>query len=243
MKITPMKKKIIGIIIIILFFFSLVYIGFVQQADKNLLIITLVLLSLFFNFSIILNSFFRIIPRINLPINKNTKILEKANISDKFLQNHNSVLISTLANYVAIDANEIFERNRIILQVRLFYAAILAGLVSYLYSNPKPLIALFILLLIIIMYLQEVHLEDLLRRSTICYFIKCKAVEQLINVKPRWYKLKYESLHKQQEKASRHRWRRKFSYACNPSIEQIIFYCIPWLGINLFYIYWIYLQK
>jgi len=90
-------------------------------------------------------------------------------------QVNNSTLISILTRYVAIDANQILEQNRIIIQVRLFYAAILAGLVSYLYSNPKPLIALFNLLLILIMYLQEVHLKDLINRSENCYFIKCSA--------------------------------------------------------------------
>jgi hypothetical protein len=203
------------------------------------LIIYLILLSLFFNLFIIVSSFSKIVPRLDPPIDRKTEILEILNTSNKNSEVHNSTLISILTKYVAIDANQIMKQNRIIIQVRLFYAAILAGLVSYLYSNQRPLIALFILLLILIMYLQEVHLKDLINRSEICYFIKCSAAEQLISLKPKnkeWYTLNYESLHEQQKKASNHRWRRKFFTACNPSIEQTIFYCIPWLGINLFYI-------
>ncbi len=203
------------------------------------LIICLALLS-FFDLLVIANGIFKIVLKTNPPIDKDTKILGSSNTSNSNSEVHNSTLISILLKYLAIDANQLSQQKNSIIQIRLFYAAILTGLVSYLFSSNNPLIALFILFLILIMYLLEVHFNDLINRSEIGYFIMRKAVERLINLKPKnnkWYILNFKSLLKQQENASNHRWRRKFFSACNPNIEQIIFYCIPWLGISLYLIY------
>jgi|WetSurMetagenome_2_1015567.scaffolds.fasta_scaffold69409_2 hypothetical protein len=156
-----------------------------------ILIIILSLLSIFFDLLIILNGLFLKIfkGKSKFPINNdNIKILE--HISHRNSDAHNSTLISILLQYLTLDINQLEKQKSIIIQVRLFYAAILAGLVSYLFSNHNPMIALFILFFILVMYLQEVHINDLINRSECDYHVRRKAVEILINLKPesnRWY--------------------------------------------------------
>jgi hypothetical protein len=153
------------------------------------------------------------------------------------IKTHNSMLISLLHENMALDVTAFEGRENIKTQNRLFYAAILAALASFLFlkDSPNPMIRRFLLLFIVLMYLLEVHREDLDNRYFVGFDIKGLEVEKLINAKTTtsWYYVTGDSLNAKMAESNKltNRFPRKLRRAINPDSEQIAFYLIPWAAI------------
>ncbi len=195
-------------------------------------------------FFLVINSFIHLgIPPD--PIDKiNTQVLfaDTAGVclnSDE-IKAHNMQLISVLNSYMALDITSFEGRENLKSQNRLFYAAILAALVSLLFmkDTPKLRIKTFLLFFIVLMYFLEVHREDLDNRYFVGYDIKGLAVEKLINDKfpTTWYYVTGDSLTAKMKEANKleNRIPRKLLRVINPDLEQVAFYLIPFSAI-----YWL----
>ena len=72
------------------------------------------------------------------------------------------------------------------MQFRLFYTAILVGLSSLLFrkNTKENVIRVVLLLLIINMYLLEVHFDDYYKRQYDVSMIKVRSIDSLVILKP-----------------------------------------------------------
>jgi hypothetical protein len=159
---------------------------------------------------------------------------------------HNKVLIDVLQQRLAIDYSSLTSSLSIKMQFRLFYTAILAGLSSLLFSTSisnktKNIVIRRVLLsMIIIMYLLEVHFDDLYTRKDDVSKVKYMSVDSLVNLKPNdstWYDLnnKWETSDSESVAA---KWDsvskgnvpriRKLKAALSLNVEQIVYYWFPW---------------
>ena len=159
----------------------------------------------------------------------------------------NSALISILQESISKDLSMSESRTNINIQFRLFYVAILAALVTLVYSSNVSSIPirLYLLMFIFCMYGLEVHHEDLNWRLDNLRNIKHHDIEFLINLNPGnttwynvcpsdsvWNELKVTSLNN--DLSSRLKtWSRKLRRFCQPDFDQVVIYILPW--IFLFY--------
>jgi hypothetical protein len=119
-----------------------------------------------------LNAFKHFMPEPELPIDpKSISLLSRVD-SLSILSNNpisqRGNLINVLQQRMAIDGNDLAMKDNIKMQIRLFYAAILAGLSSLLFRQQRSRnhsVGFVLLILITLMYLLEVHLNDLNRRQ------------------------------------------------------------------------------
>jgi hypothetical protein len=123
------------------------------------------------------------------------------------------------------------------MQIRLFYEAMLAGLASIFLTRSKDSklsIGVILLFFIMLMYALEIHRDDLAKRAISAFYIKGGELNKLVNSGPSdntWYHFVPDSLQQQMNAASKseNRTRRKFLAACQPNLEQIAFYLVPWV--------------
>jgi len=196
----------------------------------------------FFIISIlILNSFIHLGNPADPIDKKSTKLLFPDTLgvhpSADEIRAHNLTLISLLHENMALDVTSLEGRENIKTQNRLFYAAILAALASLLFmkDSPNPTIRTFLLFFILVMYLLEVHREDLDNRYSAGFDIKGLEVEKLINAKSTtpWYFVTGDSVNAKMAESNKllSRVPRKLQRAANPDLEQVAFYFIPWIAI------------
>ena len=120
-------------------------------------------------------------------------------------------------------------------QTRSIYFGILAILLSIAFSKdsmnkistPSALLGL-----IIIMYLLDVHMVDLMNRENDTVQLGTNEVHRLLNMNPddsTWYYLSFDCYDKMLGMASKkpERWLRKFALACHPDGAQFVYFCIP----------------
>jgi hypothetical protein len=151
---------------------------------------------------------------------------------------HNKILIDVLQERLAIEYSNLNSNLSIKMQFRLFYTAILAGLSSLFFHKDimwKSFIRITLLFLIIMMYLLEVHFDDLYRRQKDFSIIMYNSADSLISLKPNdstWYDFK-----KWDTSDVKANWDsvstngsiyRKLKEALSPDVEQMVYYLIPW---------------
>lgn len=173
-----------------------------------------------------------------------TSVHYRANI----IAAHNSLLISALQVNLSMDNSYRISQESIKMQIRLFYGALLIGLISVFYATArrkKPLLIIvpsIILVFMGYMYLLEIHRNDLDKRSISAFYIKAGALNSLLNSaadNSRWYLYAPGLITKHDSVVSlpEHRWPRKAYAAFNPDLEQIAFYLIPALAFYLILIF------
>ncbi len=128
------------------------------------------------------------------------------------------------------------------MQGHMLYAAILAVLMSLLFSNDpqkESRVQLVLFFLIPLMYLLDVHLRDELQREYDCVQIKSDAIDLLVNRSSnsiRWYSFTgsayYNELQKARDPDNVHL--RKLEEAVHPEVQQIMYYVLPWLAVYIF---------
>jgi hypothetical protein len=171
------------------------------------------------------------------PFDRTIEILrpiDSVRVSTSVAGTHNSTLIGIIeGRYIGagtLDASRADTR----MQARIFYAAILAGLVLLLFRDDhkmKRRVGLFLLVLTSVMYALDVHLEDLNKRQLDAASIFGRATEGLINQTPgdsTWFALTFRRMEEEMGKASETGLWRKSRAATRPNVEQIIYYFIPW---------------
>lgn len=186
-------------------------------------------------------------------VEKSAAILhDSIHVAPAIVGPHNATLLSVLEEREASEAGHNTSQQGLLWQVRTFYSIILAGLASLLFTgrlkdNEKRdvrQIRLVLLWMIPLMYLLEVHLEDLRQRSEVTFGETLKAVELLANKSPTdstWYVLNYKNLNNLQTAASHWPdvWRRKLGNAIRcPDSIQIVYYFFPWLALCWFVRAW-----
>jgi hypothetical protein len=168
-----------------------------------------------------------------LPEFENTSVLKRIDSLSVFTNNpiaHNSILVKVLQEQQAIVGNDLLANRTVEMQIRLFYVAILAGLSSLLFhkdNESKHTIRRVLLSLIILMYLLEVHLNDLNKRQYAVSYIKDVAIDSLVHLSPTdatWFAIKYDSVATKWSKASEkcNTWSRKLVTALNHPFVCII---------------------
>lgn len=146
---------------------------------------------------------------------------------------HNSNLMAFLQENLARQSNEISTRENTRSQTRLFYVTILAALIAVLTLkgiNSHPAIVGIPILLIIPMYLLEIHQDDLNRRGIDWYHAGINATEILVDLQPtdiRWYQERAYILQHVVDSVQEKCMTRKIQAAYHPTLDQIIFYFLP----------------
>ncbi|MCX6163348.1 MAG: hypothetical protein NTU73_00545 [Ignavibacteriae bacterium] len=172
-----------------------------------------------------------------------TKILFPADTScfKKVLASPNhTILINLLQERETTSNNSIASSESVKMQSRMFYCAILAGLVSLLLTRKekeKKLLAFILLVMIPLMYVIDVHQKDLIRRNMSVTKITSKAVNQLVNSYTDTIYVLKDDLTAEYEKATERceRWGRKAYTASTPDLLQIVYYFLPWLAIFTYF--------
>lgn len=180
-------------------------------------------------------------------INEGTAILFPADSSRLQKENalsNNTILINLLQEREAIDANSIESKKSLNMQSLMFYCAIMAGLMSLLFTRKgkesKILTSVFLFFIIALLYLVDVHQQDLIQRNESPRKITSEAVDLLvIPYNDTVYKLSYDSMNAQYDSAANpgRRWFRKLYAVYHPNLPQIVYYIIPWLLIFIYIIH------
>jgi len=167
----------------------------------------------------------------------------KADISIYFA--HNNALLSTLQQREALMLDWAVAKEDGLKQVRNFYLVILVAVITLIFSKKvKKRKKYFVLTLfaILLIYILDVHQEDMLNVQCTRYDIVKKAVDSLIISYPNQillFNLNDHDYNKGLEKArqpSRRHWR-KFFLACKLNLERMVYYQIPWFIISFMIIY------
>ena len=149
---------------------------------------------------------------------------------------HNSLIISTLQERESTSDHLTASHEDSLRQARNIYFGILAVLITLVFSKEtenKFAICGGLLTFIVLMYLVDVHLIDMLKRESANAQLTHNAVETTVNSKlldKTWYSLDYRSAVYQLNKAGEPctRWYRKLWLASRPHFDQIAYYTIPW---------------
>lgn len=158
---------------------------------------------------------------------------------------HTSRVIDVLSKNTASAANLAAALESAKLQARVFYAVILAGLASLLFTQVRRKrsgVGLILLGLITLMYLLDVHLEDLGKRHTEASQTFGAATDSLVNALPNsrtWYEVRFDSLWHQLNCAKHKSVQRKIQAFLHPGLEQILYYIVPWLVVYISIRRWI----
>ena len=114
------------------------------------------------------------------------------------LSKHNANLISTLQERESWNMSSISSDKTVILQFQGIYIGVISILlvlaVRTIRNRKNTLISM--LVIILVFFLLDIHLEDLLERNIESYRLTGKSLNILINQKPNnpvWYELKYDS--------------------------------------------------
>ena len=125
------------------------------------------------------------------------------------------------------------------MEMRLFYSAILAGVLSLIFRrNGKVdvLVGIGLAGFITSVYILEVPVDDTFKTSRAFFDNRNSAVDTLIMMYPtdyHWYVWARIDCRKQlnSTREAKTRWLRKFNRATMPDPEQIVFYCLPMLAV------------
>ncbi len=149
--------------------------------------------------------------------------------------NHNQFLSNTLLQHLSLASQDKLAQDDSRIQTRLFYAAILTALISFILSdknknnrNKKGKIILTISV-IILMYLLDVHLLDLGWRKHQASITISKTKDSLQNTPntTNWYKIDFNKLYDFNKKQECDHIGRKLCRLIKPEFAQMIFYIIP----------------
>ena len=189
-------------------------------------------------FLIIVFWFKLFLPKPQEAIKPDTKIIfqvDSSKLQNGIDSSNRVTLINILQEREANSVNMIISSEGVKMESRLFYCAILAGLLSFLFASKetekkKKRIVNILLTTIILLYFVDVHQQDMIKRNILSSSITSNAIHQLL--KPQnniTYELSYDSIYVQYEKASEpiSRWLRKTYNACSPDLAQIVYYIIP----------------
>jgi hypothetical protein len=163
------------------------------------------------------------------------KVVDSAIVSPTTSAQQRMTLINVLEERLGSSATLKASRDGQRMQARVFYAAILAGLAALLFGgriNAKVQAGLFLLAFISVMYMLDVHMQDMDNRYTTADRTLLHASDSLINLPSRdslWYVCDFDLVAKQMNDAHDTRFWRKVYLACRPSIEQFAFYFLPWI--------------
>jgi len=188
-----------------------------------------------------INALFRFMGEPEEPfIAKNESVLNQIDSLSKYSSNplaQRIWLVNVLQERMSLDGISISSVEETKMQLRLFYAAILAGVASILFTKGKKeskTVGIVLLFLIVPMYLLEVHRNDLYQRQVTVYATKGIAVDFLVNLPPQdttWYVLTNDNVNAAYNLAGETRFRRKILTSLQPDPEQILFYLLPMWGI------------
>lgn len=156
---------------------------------------------------------------------------------------HNSAIRTFLHENMAMDVSSMTAQENVKMQTRSFYVIILVALLSFMLGNsksqhPKNFIEKILLFIVILIFLIEVHNDDLNKRTNISFDVKGVAVQKLLNTNINntiWYNVSPDTLNSELYKIHevKNRWLRKLQAACDPNAEQIVFYLVPFIAVYL----------
>jgi hypothetical protein len=150
---------------------------------------------------------------------------------------HNTAVRTLLLQLVAIDNSAAASRESAAMQFRGFFVVILAGLLSLLLKEKTASeyrIGNVLLAAIVLVYLLEVHRDDLNARYHIVSYVHTTAAVEVTNspsAKTTWYSLgPDDSLTAKMLQSSKFgiRMPRKILEALSPNADQIVLYFVPY---------------
>jgi hypothetical protein len=153
------------------------------------------------------------------------------------LSNHNLNLISSLKMRESLGANSILSSEGGVRQTRSIYIGIIGVLLTFLFNrngNRKTYIVL--LSLIILFYGLDIHLVDLIQRSSDVKQITSDALDLIVKQNPTdsiWYNINYSLRDSQFPKFHDTRIFRKLNSAFHPNIDQMVFFIFPFIAIYI----------
>lgn len=170
-------------------------------------------------------------------------------LTSSIILTHNKLVINILQTRGATCENLNVSRENNLKQSRTIYIVLIAVLLTWIIDKEKTknFVIVLILFLITGMFGVEVHVQDLLVRSSRRCSIVNSSVEQLVNspsIDSIWYRLNYTEYRCQGIKAKvflNRIWRKLWS-AYNPDGEQLGFYVIPFLLLYV-YLFWVIIWK
>jgi len=168
------------------------------------------------------------------PIKNNSPVLfsdTSLHVSRIDLQVHNTYLISTLQERESSDANSVSSENEGLRQTRSIYIAITCVILTFVFNkNESDNAYIFLLVLITLFYGLDIHLLDMLGRSTDSKNIASKALELVVKQRPNdstWYDINNSERNYQFDRMHDTRIARKLCAAFQPDIVQTIFFVLP----------------
>jgi hypothetical protein len=163
------------------------------------------------------------------------RVVDSATVSPTASAQQRMTVINVLEGRLANSATLKASRDDQRMQARVFYAAIFAGFAALLFGsrfNAKVQAGLFLLAFISVMYLLDVHMEDMDNRYATADATLVHAADSLVNCPVNdslWFVCDFDLLAKQLNDAHTTRFWRKAYLACRPSLEQLAFYFLPWI--------------
>jgi hypothetical protein len=187
---------------------------------------------------------------------QNTTVLRpdsSVQTSKSDIASHNAIVRDMLIQWMAMDNAQAVARESSRTQMRGFYLAILAGLLAFLLrsvelprtsgtvlepsgskmdQSSRRFVVYVIASIIFVVYMLEVHQDDLHRRYHATHYIYSAAVMQLTDSAPvagTWQSFDYSKVKEQMNQASRFftRWSRILLSATRPGADQIALYFLP----------------
>ena len=179
-------------------------------------------------------------------INEETSILfpsDSMNLQQGLVLSNRAILINLLQVRETIDANSIESGISVEMQSRMFYCAIMAGLISLLFTRKekenKLITSIFLFFIITLLYFVDIHQQDLIRRNVSARNVTSKTIDKLVNSRiETFYILSFDNMNAQYKKATEPcgRWLRKAYKVYDPDLSQFVYYIIPWLAILIYII-------
>ncbi len=168
------------------------------------------------------------------PIDEKTPVLKGDSVSLPLgqVQEHNSQLLHHMEVGETILGNLRVSRANTRMQVRLFYAAILTGLIALFLrhaQDPRPS-GLLVCFIVLGMYGLDIQFADFDKRDTTASVARGKEIRKLVNLPPAntiWYSLEDSTLWAQIEAARINSLQRKVGNSVRPNFEQSVFYIFP----------------
>lgn len=159
------------------------------------------------------------------------------------LNAHNNSIYEFLIQWVVIENEGIATRESSLMQMRGFYAIIVAALISVVLVRDKQVsrtAALILMSIIVIMYTLEVHQIDLNKRYNQKVSVYSRDVLTLAETPDQnktWFKVDDTSLESQMTQAGfwMARWPRVILTALRPEVDQLALYVFPFLVLFWWY--------
>ena len=157
-------------------------------------------------------------------LNYEIKIINPGEVNDKkdFLENNKRILTVLLTrSEIQINIIQGYENN--ITQSRNFYSIIIVGLFYFMITKISVGIIFLTMFVIIILYLLEIHLKDLVDIQDYAKSITNKNIDYLMdNFEDKLYHISYTNFHEYVDKlAGFNRFKRKLIKAFRPDFSLI----------------------